>query len=79
MNLILALAVGWLIGDRMEARRQFRRLERFVLMGSMQSWKPKKRNTRTPVWGRGFSADTSYETNKEMSYRSMLKEEEYQV
>lgn len=77
MNVLLALAVGWLIGDRMEARRQFRHVRQFVLMGSSQVWKPKR--PRTHVWGRGFSADTSYETHKEMSYRSMIQKEEYQA
>lgn len=64
----LAFVIGYVLGDHLYLKRSFRRLERFVLLGSMQSWKP-TRNTKPQTWqNKPFSTDMSFETVYQRGY-----------
>jgi hypothetical protein len=64
----IAFAVGYLIADHVKTRREFRRLERFVLTSFMSRRDSISRNTRPFLW----KADTASETVEGMSYKSMI-------
>jgi hypothetical protein len=80
VNVLAALALGWLIGDRIAFKREFRRLEKFCVTSVFG--RGNMRNTRAKVWSTRsmrFSADKPYESNDGMTYKETIKEGKFDI